>query len=701
MYYVHVDVDVVAVRRLRRLINPAGQRALSRRAAVMAPPDRTLTAMAAAAILHSTAVLAYTYDVVLPGHTPWDCFSGRCANWSEMNGTLQSYWGSPRALAGAGTGCAMPAKAVQGPLSKGCSGAGRTGYALDGWCMCDTAGAPNWTQGSWSWCKPPPDAPTQINLLVINSTALAVNFVTFASDGGVPVAELRRKDGSGATASITGFTTEWTGGPGAMSVGRTDFYHHCVLSALDERTAYEYRVATSIHRNWTEWTGFTSLYSDGVTKVAMYGDMGPPFGLALGHNTLGTFPAPMPIGNIIDDVKAGRVNWIVHAGDHAYEFPVNSGQRGDGYMDLYQPLLEQAPWAPGWGNHEYLEADRGNRLLNITAGMIRELGSRRHHSAHQQQGAATPAAAAASTAQWYSVKIGLMHLIMLDLDPYMLQFAGCKKVDNCGYMDRWSHDGPNATDDSAGNFSGYRSALLTWLEAELKAVNRSQTPWLVLSSHFPLASYSTRQHDPERDAAEPDKGGWGGWGQAASQPFPPPPPHTDAGSIHWKETEGLNTCEGSNYAPPHDPWGTGNDGVPRCPLLPTNWTAAQQVAACKQVCVAGGFDCAGFVVYGPHPPTNNTECCFRGDTSQKPKCAGHGGAGACSSCFEKMGMGPRPARPSAAQASADLEPLMLTYGVDMYFAGHAHFYETTWPVANGVTTQKSYADISHGVVHVT
>ena len=64
-------------------------------------------------------------------------------------------------------------------------------------------------------------------------------------------------------------------------------------------------------------------------------------------------------------------------------------------------------------------------------------------------------------------------------------------------------------------------------------------------------------------------------------------------------------------------------------------------------------------------------------------------------------MGPRPARPSAAQASADLEPLMLTYGVDMYFAGHAHFYETTWPVANGVTTQKSYADISHGVVHVT
>ena len=652
----------------------------------MAPPGRTTTRMliaevAGAAVLHSAAVLAYTYDLVLPGHVPWDCFTGRCANWSEMNGTLHSYWGSSQALADAGSACAMPAKAVQGPLGKGCNGEGRRGYALDGWCMCETAaGAPNWTHGSWSWCKPPSDAPTQINLLVVNSTALAVNFVTFASDGGAPIAELRRKDGSGATASITGFTTEY------VSSGRTYYYHHCVLSKLAERTAYEYRVATSVHRHWAEWTSFTSLYSEGVTKVAMYGDMGPPYGFALGHNSLGAFPAPMPIGNIVDDVKAGRVDWVIHAGDHAYEFPVESGQRGDGYMDSYQPLLESAPWAPGFGNHEYLEADRGNRLLNITAGMIRELSTH-----NVQQAVGTPST---STAQWYSIEIGLMHVIMLDLDPYMLEFAGCKRVDNCGYTDRWSFDGPNATDDTAGNFSGYRSALLTWLEADLLGVNRSQTPWLILSSHFPLASYSTRQHDPERDGAEPDKGGWGGWGEAARQ-------STDVSSIYWKETDGLNTCEGSNYDPPHDPWGTGNDGVPRCPLLPTNWSAAQQVEACKQVCVAGGFACAGFVVYGPHPPTNNTECCFRGDTSQKPKCTGHGGSGTCSSCYEKLGMGPRPPRPSAAQASADLEPLMLKYGVDMYFAGHAHFYETTWPVANGVTTQKSYADISHGVVHVT
>ena len=44
---------------------------------------------------------------------------------------------------------------------------------------------------------------------------------------------------------------------------------------------------------------------------------------------------------------------------------------------------------------------------------------------------------------------------------------------------------------------------------------------------------------------------------------------------------------------------------------------------------------------------------------------------------------------------------VLAHGVNMYFAGHAHYYETSWPVARGVATQKSYKDIASGVVHVT
>ena len=61
-------------------------------------------------------------------------------------------------------------------------------------------------------------------------------------------------------------------------------------------------------------------------------------------------PASHAIGNLIDDWQAGRIDWVVHSGDHAYEFEVEDGQRGDGYMDAYSALLAHVPFVPGWGN---------------------------------------------------------------------------------------------------------------------------------------------------------------------------------------------------------------------------------------------------------------------------------------------------------------------------------------------------------------
>jgi len=76
------------------------------------------------------------------------------------------------------------------------------------------------------------------------------------------------------------------------------------------------------------------------------------------------------MGNLVDDVSNGLVDFIVHFGDHAYEFEVAGGARGDAYMDAYSEVLAHAPWAPGWGNHEYLEGDYGDRLANITGGLV-------------------------------------------------------------------------------------------------------------------------------------------------------------------------------------------------------------------------------------------------------------------------------------------------------------------------------------------
>jgi len=49
--------------------------------------------------------------------------------------------------------------------------------------------------------------------------------------------------------------------------------------------------------------------------------------------------------------------------------------------------------------------------------------------------------------------------------------------------------------------------------------------------------------------------------------------------------------------------------------------------------------------------------------------------------------------PTVEQARADMEPLMMKYGVDLSFYGHEHNYETTWPVANGtIVGDKSYVN---------
>ena len=37
----------------------------------------------------------------------------------------------------------------------------------------------------------------------------------------------------------------------------------------------------------------------------------------------------------------------------------------------------------------------------------------------------------------------------------------------------------------------------------------------------------------------------------------------------------------------------------------------------------------------------------------------------------------------------DLEPLLMAYGVDLFMYGHAHAYESTYPIFNGTATQQS------------
>lgn len=78
-------------------------------------------------------------------------------------------------------------------------------------------------------------------------------------------------------------------------------------------------------------------------------------------------------------------------------------------MDSYAAFLAHAPWAPGFGNHEYLEEDKGNRLASIADAAIRERAKVQPET----------------TRMFYSVEVGMLHVLHLDLSPYWCRFNGC------------------------------------------------------------------------------------------------------------------------------------------------------------------------------------------------------------------------------------------------------------------------------------
>jgi len=126
----------------------------------------------------------------------------------------------------------------------------------------------------------------------------------------------------------------------------------------------------------------------------------------------------------------------------------------------------------------------------------------------------------------YSVDVGLLHLVHLDLSPYWCRFTGCIKSDSCGFPDRFavnaSSDDPVTRYDTAG----YRKELLAFVRSDLAKVDRTKTPWIITASHYPL--YETYDSSsPANLATERSKKDLGARGRD-SPVWPPPYPCTIA-----------------------------------------------------------------------------------------------------------------------------------------------------------------------------
>lgn len=353
-------------------------------------------------------------------------------------------------------------------------------------------------------CTAPLYAPEQINLQLANSTTVVVSFVTHEQSPprAPPVARLwLASDGGPPSASLSG-VSHWyqTSHVNGTGTGRERLKNDCIgpelgrtcnvrnitmhfirFAALKPRQRYTYQVrsgGSSRPEAWSKPYTFRAPYGHGVaaegggvnaTRVAIYGDMG---------NTAGN-----NMGNLRADCASGTIDAVIHMGDHAYDMGLGNDYHGDAYMQAFQGVLAQCPWLPVIGNHEStlgsehdIDDSTEERYLNETWGVIygqdgvasktttarttatSSLGHLLTRSSFY--GAASHGAAPSRTSQWYSVDLGLIHFVVLDLDP-----------------------GPPAV------FAGAQAA---WAAADLAAAdaNRANVPWIVVTSHYPLYSAS-------------------------------------------------------------------------------------------------------------------------------------------------------------------------------------------------------------------
>lgn len=166
------------------------------------------------------------------------------------------------------------------------------------------------------------------------------------------------------------------------------------------------------------------------------------------------------VPQLIADTVAGRHQMLIHYGDIAYNLDDQCGAVGDLYMNAVAPFAAQMPVVMGVGNHETSNDDGVTKYTYIDF-LQRYRG---------QQSLA--AAARSPSIRYLSFNIGLVHVAMVDTDAYI-------------YAPVFPLLAPQ----------------YAWLEQDLKAVNRSATPWLILIGHRGMYCDSTGSPECDGEAA--------------------------------------------------------------------------------------------------------------------------------------------------------------------------------------------------------
>ena len=296
------------------------------------------------------------YNVLSPHLLPP---AGGCKAWSDAP-EMNKYWVGGKAPADAGASCAQQGMGNPAATWDSDMGSGAQAHVIAAYCVGKSS-------GKLEMCTSGKGVPEQVNVQVASGDSVVLSFVTFEDDEPTDPPTAKVTVAGGAAATLKGVTHKHVtvgctagsipgpkGSPPVKVDCRTYFMHFIKVSAMTPKATYSYTVQSG-GKGAMESAKFTfrAPYSDGVTKIALYGDMG-----VYSWNNM---------QNLYEDVVTNQTaDLIIHAGDHCYNEGDDDERRADAYMQAFEQVLGNAPWMPIVGNHEFYAGTNLTRYLDST-----------------------------------------------------------------------------------------------------------------------------------------------------------------------------------------------------------------------------------------------------------------------------------------------------------------------------------------------
>jgi hypothetical protein len=216
--------------------------------------------------------------------------------------------------------------------------------------------------------------------------------------------------------------------------GYTAYFCTGVMTGLQPATKYTYSIGNAVS-GWSDSFTFTNQPSDRSPIFAIYADFGYKNDVSLNY--------------LIEDSKNNVFDYVIHAGDHAYDLDSSNSQVGNEFMNGIQPYAAVRPYMASPGNHEAYGTQGGGNFTQFYY---------RYRALAEYAGKNS----GSNSNFWYSFETPFIHWLAFTAETWTMS--------------------PEQL-----------ATQLAFVNADLAKVNRTKTPFVVAFSHKSFQMDQTTQ----------------------------------------------------------------------------------------------------------------------------------------------------------------------------------------------------------------